>query len=72
LQDYNFTLYYIPGKINTKANVLSRKDQVDITEDNKNVQLLKEKMWTRKITTAEVIIIQRNQVIEETTLLKEI
>ena len=57
LQDYNFILHYIPEKTNTKANVLSRKYQVDTSEDNKDVQLLKEKMWTKKITTAEVIII---------------
>ena len=58
--------------MNTKANVLSRKDQVDTIENNKDVQLLKEEMWMRKITTAEVMIIWRNQVVEETTLLEEI
>ena len=56
-----------------KADVLSRKDQVDIKEDNKNVKLLKEELWTRRVTTkAEVVIIRRNQVVEETTLLEEI
>jgi len=30
--------------MNTKADVLSRKDQVDTTENNKDVQLLKEEM----------------------------
>ena len=45
---------------------------MDTTEDNKDVQLLKEKTWTKSITTAEVIIIQRNQVVEEIILLKEI
>ena len=44
LQDHDFTLCHISGKTNTKANVLSRKDQVDIIEDNKDVQLLKEEM----------------------------
>jgi len=34
---YDFTLYHIPEKTNTKANILSRKDQVDTAEDNKNV-----------------------------------
>ena len=29
-------------------------------------------MWTRKITIAEVMIIQRNQVVEETILLEKI
>ena len=50
----------MPGKTNTRANVLSRKDQVDTIEDNKNFQLLKKEMWTRKITIAEVMIIQKN------------
>jgi len=44
LQDYNFTLKHIPGKTNTKADILSRKEQVDTKEDNKDVQLLKDKM----------------------------
>ena len=37
LQDYNFTLKYIPGKTNTKVDILSRKDQVNIKEDNKDI-----------------------------------
>ena len=45
LQDYDFTLKNIPGKTNMKANILSRKDQVNTKEDNKDVQLLKDKLW---------------------------
>ena len=41
LQDYDFTLYHILGKMNTKADVLLRKDQVDMKEDNKNILILK-------------------------------
>ena len=44
LQDYDFILCYILGKINTKANVLSRKDQVDTKQDNKDFQMLKNKI----------------------------
>ena len=72
LQGYNFILYYILGKINTKADVLSRKDWVDIKNDNKDIQILKNEIWSRQQIMAEVTMIQRNQVIEETILLKEI
>ena len=44
LQDYDFILQHIPGKMNTKADILLRKDQVNTKEDNKDVQLLKENM----------------------------
>jgi len=44
LQDYNFTLWYISEKTNTKADILLRKDQVDIKEDNKDVWMLKEEL----------------------------
>jgi len=71
LQDYDFTLKHIPGKTNTKADILSRKDQVNTKEDNKDVQLLKNKLWQRK-TTAEVIIIKGDKRREEDDILKEI
>ena len=72
LQDYDFTLQHILGKTNIKADVLSRKDHIDTKEDNKDVQMLEEEMWTRRQITAEIKIIQRSQVVEETTLLEEI
>jgi len=71
LQDYDFTLCLISEKTNTKANVLSRNNQVD-TEDNKNILMLKEEIWTRRQITAEVMLIRKNQVVEEITLLEEI
>ena len=58
--------------MNTKVNILLRKDQVDTMEDNKNIQLLKKEIWMRKTTSAEVKIIWRNQVVEKTILLKKI
>ena len=69
LQDYNFTLCHISGKMNTKADVLSRKDT---KEDNKNVLMLKEEIQTKRQITGEVTLIWKNQVVEETTLLEEI
>ena len=55
-----------------KANILLRKDHIDIMEDNKNMQMLKDEMWMRRQITAEVKMIRKNQVVEETTILKEI
>ena len=69
LQDYNFTLWYILGKMNMKADILSRKDQVNTKEDNKDVQLLKEKLWTRKIT-AEVTMLRRITTADDLEIMK--
>ena len=71
LQNYDFTLKHILGKTNTKADILSWKDQVNTKEDNKDVQLLKDKMWTRK-TTARITILGRKVVPEEGNILKRI
>jgi len=71
LQDYDFTLKHILGKTNTKADILSQKEQVDTKEDNKDVQLLKEELWQRR-TMAEIIMIKRKTTIEESDILKEI
>ena len=50
---------------------MSRKDQVNIKEDNKDVQLLKEKLWPRR-TTAEVIILKKAITTNKTEILEEI
>jgi len=71
LQDYNFTLQHIPGKTNTKADIPLRKDQVNTKEDNKDVQMLKEELWTRR-TTAEIIILKRMTKMEDSDILKKI
>ena len=71
MQDYDFTLKHIPEKTNTKADILSRKDQVNTKEDNKDVQILKDKLWQQK-TTAEVIIMKGNKIREEGNILKKI
>ena len=55
-----------------KADILSRKEHIDTTNDNKDVQLLKDEMWTKRQILAEIKMIQRNQVVEETTILEEI
>ena len=71
LQDYNFTLWHILGKTNTKADILSRKDQVNTKEDNKNIQLLKEELWSRRMI-AEITMIGRKTMAEECNVIKEI
>ena len=56
--------------MNTKADILSRKDQIDIQEDNKDVHMLKEELWTRR-TTAEITML-KNKTTENSDLLEEI
>jgi len=53
LQDYDFTLQHIPGKTNTKADILSRREKVDTKEDNQDTQMLKEELWIRRTTNQD-------------------
>jgi len=71
LQDYDFTLKYIPGKTNMKVNILSRKDQVNMKEDNKDVQLLKKQLLTRRMTV-EIMMLRRKMIVDELDIVKEI
>jgi len=71
LQDYDFTLWHIPGKTNTKVDILSRKDQVSTKEDNKDIQLLKEKLWTRRMT-AEIMMMERKTTVDKNDIIKKI
>jgi len=57
LQDYDFVLRHIPGKTNMKADTLLRKDHINTTEDNKDVQMLKNKMWMRRQIMTEIKLI---------------
>jgi len=57
--------------MNTKADILSRKKQVNIKEDNKDVQLLKDEMWTRK-TTVKITMLRRKMMTEESNIVKRI
>ena len=47
LQDYNFILWYIPGKMNMRADILSRKDQMN-TKGNKKYQDAQRKALDKK------------------------
>ena len=71
MQDYNFILRHIPGKTNTKADILSRKDQVNTKEDNKDVQLLKNEMWSRK-STSKIQVFDGKKRVNESDIIKKI
>jgi len=71
LQDYDFILRHISEKMNTKADILSRKEQINTKEDNKDVQLLKNKMWTRK-TTVKIMMLERKTMTKESNIVKKI
>ena len=57
--------------MNTKADILSRKDQVDTKEDNKDIQLLKNEMWSRKIV-GKIRVFDNRKVVEEMDIIKRI
>ena len=57
--------------MNMKADIFSRKEQVNTKEDNKDVQLLKDKMWTRK-TTVKIMMLGRKVITEESDIIKKI
>jgi len=54
-----------------KADILSRKDQVNMKEDNKDIQLLKEQLWIRR-TTAEIMMLGRKMIADKLNIIKEI
>ena len=54
-----------------KADILSRKEQVNTKEDNKDVQLLKNEIWTRK-TTVKITMLGRKMITEERDIVKKI
>ena len=55
------------------ANILFRKDQVDTKDNKRDIKMLKDELWTRRISTkAEVIVLREIQVVEKITLLDEI
>jgi len=44
---------------------------VDTWEDNKDVKMLKKELWTRR-TTAEIMMLKRYKLLEDSNLLEEI
>ena len=46
---------------------------MDTKNDDKNIKILKDELWTRRINIeAEVIVFRENQLVEETILLEGI
>ena len=50
---------------------MSRKDQVDTKNDNKDVQILKEDLWMRR-TIAEVTMLKRDKTMNNDEIVEEI
>ena len=48
-----------------------RKDQVDTKNDNKDIQILKEDLWMRRIT-AEVTMLKRNKITNNDKIVEEV
>jgi len=45
---------------------------VNTKEDKKDIKMLKNKLWKRRIfTEAEIVMFRRNQIVKDTTLLKK-
>ena len=57
--------------MNTKADILSRKDQVNTKKDNKNIQILKKELWMRR-TMAEVTMLKKTTTTDKQEILEEI
>jgi hypothetical protein len=50
LQEYNYLLQHIPGKTNTKADILSRLFKMNTSHDNKNIEMFKDRMFIRQLS----------------------
>jgi hypothetical protein len=49
LQEYDFLLQHIPGKDNTKADILSKLIKPDTSNNNTEVEMFKDRILIRKI-----------------------
>jgi len=57
---------HILGKTNTRADLLSRKDQIDVTKNNQNIEMLRqvEIQWTE----ASVVLLKEEGAIQDIQL----
>ncbi len=60
LLEYNFKIQHIPGKMNGRANALSRRPEYDKgEEDNTNVVVLPDKVFTRGMQEERIPSLQQ-------------
>jgi len=46
---------------------------VDTKENNKNIKMLKDELWKKRLVLkAEIVMFRRNQIVEKTILLEKI
>jgi hypothetical protein len=50
LQEYNYSLRHIPGKRNTKADILSWLFKADTSHDNENIEMFKDRIFIRQLS----------------------
>lgn len=68
LQDYNFTMKHIPGKTNTKADILSCLDWYEEHIEEEEIMMLKDEFMINQIeeeTTSEMIMLLDDMFEEE-------
>jgi len=66
LQDYDFMIRHILGKINTRADLLSKKDQIDVTKDNRNIEMLRQvEIWQTEVS---VVLFKEGKMTQDTWL----
>ena len=59
--------------MNIRADIPSRKNQINTKDNNKDIKMLKNKLWTRRVSTeTKVIVLRENQVVKKTILLDKI
>ena len=63
LQDYDFIIRHVLGKTNTRADLLSEKDQVNVTRDNRNIKMLRQIEIRR--TEASVVLLKEDKATQD-------
>jgi len=64
--NYDFIIRYVSEKTNTRADLLSRKDQIDVTKDNRNIKMLRQvKIWWME---ASVVLFKEDKATQDTWL----